>query len=236
MIKGRGLLAKSLSGIDSSKYLFYVNGISNSVMHEIPKNNFEAVEIKEISKYIGNKIFVYFSTSQVNAKQNYSRPYVQHKYKMECLTKELFLNYVIVRTSNLVGHNPWNNHTLFNYLYYSLKEEKEINVIESIIRNILDVDHFIQLFDYYLNNYPQQNDTINIINPVSFNMAEILTAFEISFSKTFIKNHLEDSFAYFKAPVILSLDLVNKCNINLDNYLAKVLEKYYPKIINKTIK
>ena len=90
MIRGRGLLANALSFIDSNKYLFYVNGICNAVMDRIPEDNFEAREIMEISKIMDNKIFVYFSTFQANLKVNYSKPYVQHKYKMECLIKKLF--------------------------------------------------------------------------------------------------------------------------------------------------
>ena len=233
MIKGRGLLANAFGLIDSDKYFFYVNGISNSVIDEISENNFEACEIKEIAKDIGNKIFVYVSTIQVNAKENYKRPYVKHKFKMECLTKELFLNYIIVRTSNLVGNNPWNKHTLFNYLYNSLTAGTEIKVIESMMRNILDTDHFIDLFNYYLHHLHQKNDIVDIINPVSYNMTEILNAFETVFSKKFNKDQSEDNIAYFKAPVTLSLALVKKCNIDLDNYLSDVLHKYYLPIVKK---
>lgn len=233
MIRGRGLLANALSCIDSDKYLFYVNGISNSVMDRIPEDNFEAGEIMEISKIMDNKIFVYFSTSQVNLKVNYSRPYVQHKYKMECLIKKVFSNYTIVRTSNLVGHNPWNKHTLFNFLYNSLKAGTEIHIVESAKRNVLDVDHFIELLNYYLNHFPQKNTTIDIVNPISYKMGEIITEFELVFSKAFIRSHLEETIAYFKAPAHLSLSLVNNCNVNLDDYLARILRKYYTPIVIK---
>jgi dTDP-4-dehydrorhamnose reductase len=230
MIRGRGLLAKALTGIDSDKYFFYVNGISNSVVTFITEDNFEASELAEISKSVGNKIFVYFSTSQVNVKENYVRSYVQHKYKMECRTKELFPNYLIVRTSNLVGNNPWNTHTLFNFLYNSLKERTEIYVTESVIRNILDIDDFIKLFEYYLTHFPHENTTVDIVNPISYNMAEILYEFERIFSTKFIKRPSEDNIAYFQAPVEFSLSLSKKCNISLDNYLPVILKKYYPAI------
>jgi hypothetical protein len=137
MIIGRGLMAKALAGIDNDKYLFYVNGISNSVIERIEENNFEASEMKKIAQNIGNKTFVYFSTALVNIPGNYKQPYVLHKHTMECLTKELFSSYAIVGASNLVGHNPWNRHTLFNFLYNSLKEGIEINLIEPAIRNVL---------------------------------------------------------------------------------------------------
>lgn len=227
MIIGRGLLGKALMKIDNDKYLFYVNGISNSVMEEIPDDNFEAQQIKEIAENIGDKTFIYLSTSQVNRKENFCRPYVLHKYKMEVLAANLFPNYIIVRTSNLVGNNPWNKHTLFNYLYNSLHEENEIHVNESIVRNILDVDHFVLLFESYLNNFLVKNCTIDLVNPVSFNMGEILNAFETTFSKKFSRNHLDDHFAYFGAPCILSSKLVEHCKISLNKYLLTLLNKYY---------
>src|SRR5690242_5688097 len=153
MIIGRGLLANALREIDQETYLFYVNGISNSVIKNIQENNFELNEIMSIAKKNHGKTFVYFSTIQLNSKDNYERTYVIHKIKMEELVKRLFPDYIIIRTSNIIGKNPWNTHTLFNYLYNSLKEEKQIRVIDSASRNILDVDHFIKLTNHYLIHY-----------------------------------------------------------------------------------
>lgn len=231
MIKGRGLLAKALEPIDHQDYFFYVNGISNSIIDRIPENNSEESEIKAIAKSIGNKIFIYVSTIQVNAEENFNRPYVKHKLKMECLTKELFPNFIIVRTSNLVGNNPWNKHTLFNYLYNSLISESEVNVAESMLRNVLDTDHFVELFQYYLHHLRKQNDVIEIINPIFYSMSEVLVAFETVFSKKFKKTHSKESVAYLRAPVTLSLSLVKNCNINIDDYISTILKKYYSPVI-----
>ncbi|MGN6343312.1 MAG: hypothetical protein ACTHML_20200 [Ginsengibacter sp.] len=228
MIKGRGLLANALKTIDNKDCFFYVNGISNSIIELIPENNFEESEIKEIAKNIGDKIFVYVSTIQVNAEENHNRPYVKHKFKMECLTKELFPNYIIVRTCNLVGNNPWNKHTLFNYLYNALMNETEINVSESMLRNVLDADHFVSLFHYYLNHLRDHNEVIEIINPIFYSMSEILVAFETVFFKSFRKKPPNNNIAYLRAPVTLSMRLVRYCNIDLDNYITVILKKYYP--------
>jgi dTDP-4-dehydrorhamnose reductase len=75
-------------------------------MADIPENNFETQELIAMANDIGDKTLVYFSTIQVNATENYSRPYVQHKIKMERLISNSFSNYIIIRTSNLVGNNP----------------------------------------------------------------------------------------------------------------------------------
>jgi dTDP-4-dehydrorhamnose reductase len=227
MIIGRGLLAKALTTIDSDKYLYYVNGISNSVS-EIPDDNFESREIEKIAAAISDKVFIYFSTCQVNSLINHTRPYVKHKYAIECLVANKFSKHLIIRTSNLVGNNPWNETTLFNYLYNSLKAKNEINVDESVIRNVLDVDHLITVVDFYLNNYYQRNATIDLVNPISHTMAEMLKEFEMLFVEKFvIANNTQNNFARFEADTKLSESIMGECNIVLDNYISRLLKKYY---------
>ena len=227
MIIGRGLLGKALREIDSEKYLFYANGISNSVIGQIPEENFESREIQELHKNIEDKIFIYFSTSQVNAPENFARPYVQHKIRMERLISSSFSNFLVVRTSNLVGNNPWNEHTLFNYLCNALKDGREITVNDSIVRNILDVDHFLILFKYYLTHFLTGNTVIDLINPVSFKMKDILSAFENIFSRKFLTKINGDSFAHFEATSEMTLKLTEYCEISWENYLSSVIKKYY---------
>ena len=230
MIIGRGLIAKALKDFDDENYIFYVNGISNSIMEDIPADNFEFREIKEMSSSIGDKTFIYFSTSQVNSPVNHHRPYVKHKYILESIIEQEFSNYLIIRTSNLVGHNPWNRTTLFNYLFYSSKDQQAISVNESVLRNMLDVSHFASLLNCYLDIFYKRNTIIELVNPISFSMAEIISEFEFFFRRSFIKKKVESSnqFACFEADTGLSELLIDKCNIGLDDYIHLLLKEYYP--------
>jgi hypothetical protein len=228
MIIGRGLLATSLKEIDKDNVVFYANGVSDSTIENIADGNFEAEEIKCIAEQKAAKTFIYFSTIQVNAAENFERPYVIHKIKMEELVKCLFPDYLIIRTSNIIGNNPWNTHTLFNYLYNSLKEERKINVVDSASRNILDVDHFIKLVDHYLIHYKKESATLNIVNSLSYRMCEIVSEFEKIFETKFIKDNAGIKIAKFEAPCLFSAKLIRECGIELDNYLPQVIEKYYP--------
>ena len=228
MIIGRGLLASALKEIDREQVVFYANGISNSTIDSIATDNFEAKQVLEIAAQRKVETFIYFSTIQVNAEENYDRPYVIHKIKMEELVRRDSQHYLIIRTSNIIGKNPWNSHTLFNYLYNSLKEKKEINVIESASRNILDVEHFIKLLDHYLVHYKKGSATVNIVNSHSCQMHEILSAFENIFDSKFLKNNATIKIAKFEAPCLFSAKLIHECGIDLDNYLANVIKKYYP--------
>jgi len=228
MIIGRGLLANALNEIDNEEYLFYANGISNSVLHQIPRNNFEINEIEEIADANGGRTFIYFSTAQVNSKSNLDRPYVQHKLFVEDLITKRFSKYLIIRTSNLVGNNLWNKHTLFNYLFNSLAVNEQITVNPVVTRNFLDTAHFTDLLKTYLDKYTA-NKIIEIVNPVSFTMDQIIKEFEEYFGKKFIINRIPEisDFALFELNIELSLDLFAKCHIPTKDYIPNLLSKYY---------
>ena len=228
MIIGRGLLASALRGIDDDSYLFYANGISNSVLEDIPRNNFEIEEVKRISIEHRERIFIYFSTSQVNSELNHDRAYVKHKLYIEELIKRKFENYLIIRTSNLVGFNPWNQHTLFNYLYHALTVNEQITVNPILERNFLDVSHFTSLLKNYLENY-DLNQIVEIVNPLSFTMNQLISDFEKCFSKRFHlkKESGKNDFAVFELNTKLSKILFKNCNISIDNYIPRLLKKYY---------
>ena len=228
MIIGRGLLGNSLLDIDDNKYLFCANGISNSVLHQIPRNNFEIKEIEEIARQSDGKTFIYFSTSQVNSKANHDRAYVKHKLYLENFIAGNFANYLIVRTTNLVGNNPWNMHTLFNYLHHAITVNQQITVNPVLERNFLDVSHFISLLKKYLENY-ERNKIVEIVNPVSFTMGEMVYEFENYYSKKFnveMQNAATD-FAVFELNRELSVELFESCHLSTLNYIARLLKKYY---------
>lgn len=228
MIIGRGLLANALKEIDDEKYLFYANGISNSVLENIPKHNFEIKEIEEISSRNNGKIFIYFSTSQVNSELNHDRAYVKHKLSVERLISKSFSEFLIVRTTNLVGDNPWNTHTLFNYLYNAITVNQQISINPVLERNFLDAAHFISLLENYLEVH-ERNRVIEIVNPLSFTMAEIVNQFENCFSKKFnLELHSESKdFAVFELNPELSKELFESCHISVQNYIPRLLKKYY---------
>ncbi|CAN5338795.1 hypothetical protein BH11BAC5_BH11BAC5_30190 [soil metagenome] len=228
MIVGRGLLANALVVIDKDNYLFYVNGISNSVLSQIPGNNFEMKEIEDLTNEIGDRVFIYFSTSQVNSAKNSHRSYVKHKLFIEQLIAERFAKYLIIRTSNLVGYNPWNTHTLFNYLYNALHTNEAIKVDYEVIRNFLDADHLVALVNTYLLNY-EINKTIEIVNPDSYTMRQIIGVFENYFLKKFNikKADAQSDFALFELDTTLSKQLLEMGELNFDDHIESLLKKYY---------
>jgi len=230
MIIGRGLLANALREIDDDNNLFYANGISNSVLQSIPRNNFEIKEIEQIAEQNDRKTFIYFSTSQVNSKSNRNRAYVKHKLFIEELISKSFPRYLIIRTSNLVGHNPWNEHTLFNFLVNAITVDKQITVNPVLTRNFLDAAHFAKLLFSYLNNY-EKNKIVEIVNPVSYTMEQIVNEFEQFFSRKFnlTKVNEVNDFALFELNPHLTLELMTLCGLSFDDHIQSLLKKYYSK-------
>jgi hypothetical protein len=228
VIIGRGLVANAVKGINSNGFVFYANGISNSVLDQIEKNNFEIKELEDIAKDQRDKLLVYFSTCQVNSPINHLRPYVKHKLFVEKFISNNFRHYLIIRTSNLVGYNPWNCHTLFNYLNHALAVNQQISVNPFLIRNFLDVDHFILLLDCYLKNY-EKNKVVEIVNPESYCMRHVIDHFEEFFSKKFNLQIVKDGndFAFFDLNPGLSIELMEKSSVHFNDHITELLKKYY---------
>jgi hypothetical protein len=98
-----------------------------------------------------------------------------------------------------------------------------------LIRNFLDANHFTALLKMYLENY-ELNKMVEIVNPVSFSMDEIINEFEKCFYKKFnlkLDTAIND-FAVFELHDQLSVELFEKCGITTDNYMHHLLKKYYP--------
>jgi hypothetical protein len=228
LIIGRGLLANAVKRIDSKQFLYYANGISNSILPRIEKDNFEIRDLKEIAEKYPQKVFIYFSTCQINSDRNLSRPYVRHKILMEEFISKNFSDYLIVRTSNLVGFNPWNPHTLFNFLNHALAVNEQIFVNPVLLRNFLDVEHFVSLLNLYLNRHNKTDKIVEIVNPDSYSMHQIIWEFEKFFSKKFnMYTKTENDFAFFELNPKLTLQLLAQSCLTFDDHIQTLLRKYY---------
>jgi hypothetical protein len=230
MILGRGLIANALSVYDRQNFIFYVNGISNSsITHISETNNHEIIELGKILEECPDKVLIYFSTCMVNSIDEFTNSYITHKYNIELFIKQNFQNYLIVRTSNLVGNNTWNNNTLFNFLANSIKSESEIVINKTMIRNILDVDDFAYILDKYLIEGQKFNTVIDLVYPRSYSMNDIIIAFEKSFNKKFnFKETNKGIFAYFNADLSLSTQMFSKYRqVQEEDYISWVVNKYY---------
>lgn len=223
------MLAQALKAIDNSQIIFYANGISDSTLQEIPGYNFEQHELHQLINAYPNCRLVYFSTVQCSSEVNHKRPYVRHKLNMEEWIISKSASYQIFRASNLVGSNPWNTHTLFNFLHTALFAGTEVHVNRNVVRNVLDIDDFTLMVNNFLHNN-NSNGIAEIVNPVSYTMGEILTAFEDVFRKKFNICIQNEGYALFNISPGISGKLASEAGIDQENYLHRVITKYYTEI------
>jgi UDP-2-acetamido-2,6-beta-L-arabino-hexul-4-ose reductase len=217
MIIGNGMIAKNLSKIDNDNTLFFASGVSNSLCND--KDEFQREE-KLLLEYINtDKKFIYFSSINeyiVNQK------YLHHKLNIEKIIREHTNNFIILKIPQLIG-NGGNENNFINFLYNTILNENEFNLIETK-RSLLDIDDMILIIKYLLNinyigyfniNYVELlnvTDFIDIIEKITNKKAIIKTTKKIS-------QNISDN-TYFVN------DILEK-TIDTKNYTEKLLLKRF---------
>jgi len=225
MIIGNGLIANLFKENDRENVVFFASGVSNSL--ETDKSAFLREEnlIRKTVKENPNKIFIYFSTCSIYDSSKNGSSYVNHKLRMEQIVEELSRKFLILRVSNAVGKGG-NPNLLMNYLVNSVKEEKIINVHTLATRNLIDADD-IKNITLELIDQGRLNQIINVAYLENFSTSEILEILEKFFSKN-AKTELHKSGQTYKIsipevePYFVENQLINK-----ENYLLRILERYY---------
>ena len=225
MIIGNGLIANLFRENDRENVVFFASGVSNSL--ETDKSAFLREEnlIRKTIKENPNKIFIYFSTCSIYDSSKNGSSYVNHKLKMEQIVEELANQFLILRVSNAVGKGG-NPNLLMNYLVNAFHQEKEITVHTLATRNLIDADD-IKNITLELIDQGRLNQIINVAYLENFSTSEILEILEKFFSKN-AKTELHKSGQTYKIsipevePYFVENQLINK-----ENYLLRILERYY---------
>ena len=177
MIIGSGMLAKTFgSYANDTNVLIFASGVSNSKEEE---NNAYEREKKLLAKSITdnpNKIIVYFSTCSIYDDSVNASTYVLHKKEMEKYVQKECVRYYIFRLPQVVGKT--NSPTLVNYLWNSIKNEKEITVNKNSTRNLLYVDELLKIVRYLIDNNLFLNEITNIASSNNISVLEIVLEIE----------------------------------------------------------
>jgi len=228
MIVGSGMLAKAFSKnfYNSSDIWIYAAGVSNSGCtnaHEFHREYTRLVDALNKSKDANS--FVYFSTCSINDPEAINSDYVQHKIEMEKLVLE-HPGFFIVRLSQVAGRTP-NPHTLLNYIYARVKRSENFVIWKNAIRNIIDVDDIVPIVARLLNDPISRKKILNVANPVSYSIKEIVSMMEKVTGKKAVVDIINSGGAYdIDTSEITSI--INEIDLIFDeNYLMRVLSKYY---------
>lgn len=228
MIIGSGLLAKAFDGrFDQSRNIWiYAAGVSNSGCvdpYEFARERLRL--IKALQAGANANAFVYFSTCSIADPQARSSDYVQHKIKMEMLVRE-HTNFIVIRLPQLAGRTP-NPHTLLNYLYARIARSERFRLLKYAVRNIIDVDDAALIVMELLEDPQLRRLTINVANPVSCPITDIVAVMEKIIGKPAIMDEVNDGSAY-DIDTTLITPILSKLGLSFDrSYVSRVIQKYW---------
>jgi nucleoside-diphosphate-sugar epimerase len=228
MIIGSGLLARTFAPEYSHRddVCIYAAGVSNSNCKDAHEFERERQRLLAALKQAGrDTTFVYFGTCSVADPEACDTPYVQHKLAMEHLVSK-HPRYLILRLPQVAGKTP-NPHTLLNYLYARISRSESFNLWRNARRNIIDVDDVFAIARELLNDDKMRNVAVNIANPVSYSMPDIIQAVEYAVGKTAIYEIAERGSGY---PINIDVirPILDRIAVRFDEgYLKRLSRKYY---------
>jgi nucleoside-diphosphate-sugar epimerase len=230
MIIGSGLLAKTFASIfgQSKDVCIYAAGVSNSRCDDAQEFERERMRlVTALHQSAKTDAFVYFGTCSVFDPEACKTSYVRHKLAMEQLVMA-HPHYLILRLPQVAGETP-NPHTLLNYLYARISRSEAFCVWHNAWRNIIDVDDVAAITMQLVADPAKRGVTLNVANPSSSSMPEIVTAMEKVVGKGAIYEVVERGSGYpiDTQPILPVLDAAGvKFG---DDYLERVIGKYYGK-------
>jgi nucleoside-diphosphate-sugar epimerase len=228
MVIGNGLLAKKFNTFEKDdRFLIFAAGVSNSRTRDEKEFKREAALLKTNLEEHPQKIPVYFSTYSIYDPDQEDTVYVRHKLNMERLVKEHASRYFIFRVSNLAG-NPGNPNTVLNYFYYHIQNQFEFDLWVNACRNILDIDDLYFITLHLLESNEEYRVPINIANPVNYPVTQIVNALE-SYLGLKANYKTIDKGSCFDIDLKDIKHILDQMKGFDDNYLNRVIEKYFPK-------
>jgi len=227
MIIGNGFVAGRFSSYNAEDgFLIFASGVSNSKTSQIASFEREKALLSDSLKKNRNKIFVYFSTCSVYDPGEKNSAYVRHKLDLEETIKTHADSFYIFRVSNLVGHAK-NPNTVLNFFFYHILNGINFDLWTRACRNIIDIDDVFSIIDHVLKKGLLLNQVVNIANPESYPVKEIVTTVENFLDKK--SNYIEiKKGGCYQADIHLIKPVMERLQVNFSgNYLGTLLKKYY---------
>lgn len=227
MVIGNGLIARSFKQyISSEEWVIFASGVSNSKTSTPADYERESGLLTSTIAANAHKRIVYFSTTSVNDPDLQDTQYVQHKLRMEALIKKNARQYNIFRLSNLAGFST-NPHTVLNFFYQHIIEQRPFELWIHSERNIMDVADIYKVADHVLQNGLFPNETVNIANTENYPVKYIVQTVERFCKKRAIYEEKAKG-SKFAIDLAAILPVYQALNIRFDhNYLPDILEKYF---------
>ena len=227
MVLGNGMIATALKSVDQPEVLYAASGLSNAKGADPAARAREEGLLREQIQLNKEKLFVYISSYSIDEQQpENNTPYLTHKLNMERLVKDNADNYLIIRTSNVVGNSrqPGN---LMNFIFQNLKDHQPFDIWTRTSRNLIDVQD-LALMAREAINMGHRNKTLYVIHPCNISILRIVQHFE-SLTGYEGDYKLVEKGAFYTADTGLSDTLFTRLGLNRDpdQYVRRLIEKYF---------
>jgi nucleoside-diphosphate-sugar epimerase len=205
----------------------YAAGVSNSQC--IENANYlrdKNTLVENMSKLKKNELLVYISTCSILTSSNRSSSrYIEHKMEMEELVRS-YGRYLIMRLPQIASFSK-NPFTLLNYFKNKINNSEAFQVYKNSYRNILDVNHMASISEKVISNF-SENSIVNIANPISVSVVEIVEEMEAALGKKAIYNFIDGLTDNYKIDVTRMMNCIDHSSYIFDDkYLNSVIKKYY---------
>src|ERR1035438_4721638 len=178
MVIGNGLVAKAFTGYNAiDEFVIFASGVSDSKFSTDKGFLREKKLLSDTINQNRSKKILYFSTCSIEDPDLRQTPYIKHKLNMEALIRASALQFYIFRLSNLAGRTD-NPHTILNFLYFHITNERPFEVWANSERNIIDVEDVFSVVDHILKNNLFPNQVVNIANPKNYAVLDIVKSME----------------------------------------------------------
>lgn len=205
--------------------LIFASGVSDSKSTDFRAYERETNLLERTISEYPDKLLVYFSTCSIYDPAENDSAYVTHKRKMEDLIQMNATAYNVFRVSNVVGKSA-NPNTVFSFFINHIRNKIPFSVWTNATRNLIDIDDLYCIAHYILENGLLKNKVINVANPQSYYVPEIVTA---------IENHygIKGDYTMIMKGSGFEIDnssiqsVLSEVNVTFDEkYLKKLLDKY----------
>jgi nucleoside-diphosphate-sugar epimerase len=227
MIIGKGMVATGFKTYETNDdFIIFASGVSNSKTINAADYTREFSLLRENIEKYKDKTLVYFSTCSIYDPGEINSAYILHKLKTEEFIRQNTSSFYIFRVSNLVGKST-NQNTVLNFFYFHMKNKINFDLWDNSTRNLIDIDDMFRIVDYILQRKLFCNQIINVANPKSYKVKDIISALETTLGLK--ANYISIAKgSNFSIDISLIAPIIRQLNLQFgENYLNRLIKKYY---------
>ncbi len=194
MILGSGLLARAFASFEEDeRVLVFASGVSNS------SSATEADYARErdllLEQQGTRSRLVYFGTCSLFDPTLQDSGYIRHKVRMEELIRSRFVDHIILRLPNVVGHTA-NPHTLCNHIRDHILSGRTIHVQVKACRYLIGADTISTVCTPLLTSGSLVGRTVNVCYDRPVHIPELVSAMERLLQKKAVIQEMDSGSCY----------------------------------------